>query len=172
MTPKEPYTDEVATTSTTSPSVADKHVEQQPSAGEADLLQGEDAKNMSKIFEEGITSAKTGWKSVTPFRQILFLYKLFFSKQFLSHRLIGLFFLLQYAYSFYLYFTNYNGFKASWVYWCLPATGVFQSVNAIYTFTFLPKNQKDGGESLFVFINTLEGRIKRPMAVSRVKGMR
>ncbi|KAJ3105341.1 hypothetical protein HDU97_008238 [Phlyctochytrium planicorne] len=86
-----------------------------------------------------------GWKSVTPFRQAIFLYKLFFSRQFFVHRIAGLIFLIEYALSFYLYFFDYPAFKSSFLIWALPATGVFQSINAIYTFTFLPKSKKDGG---------------------------
>lgn len=98
-----------------------------------------------KAFDTKITSAKTGWKSWTPFRQTIFLYKLFFSRQFIVHRVVGLSFLLQYIACFYLYLSNYERFKKSALIWTLPLTGLFQSINAVYTFTFLPKKQKDGG---------------------------
>ncbi|KAJ3176550.1 hypothetical protein HK101_010424 [Irineochytrium annulatum] len=118
-------------------------------AKEIDLadMPAEDAKQVAEAMKHDvrIVSAKTGWRSVTPFRQALFLYKLFFSRQFFVHRIVGLSFLLQYAAAFYLYFADYEGFKKSILIWLLPATGVFQSVTAIYTFTFLPKKQKDGG---------------------------
>ncbi|KAI9356240.1 hypothetical protein DFJ73DRAFT_823516 [Zopfochytrium polystomum] len=105
----------------------------------------EERKKMIASFHTSIVSAKTGWQSVTPFRQVIFLYKLFFSRQFFVHRVVGLVFLLQYAAAFYLYFADYATFKASVLVFTLPGTGVFQTVTAIYTFTFLPKKAKDGG---------------------------
>ncbi|KAI8851438.1 hypothetical protein BC829DRAFT_386732 [Chytridium lagenaria] len=110
-------------------------------------LPAEDAINVTEAlkYDERFEDAKSGYKSITPFRQLIFLYKLFFSSKFLVHRVGGLAFLLMYAWSFYTYFTDYEAFKNSFVIWALPALGVFQSVNAIYTFTFLPKAKKDGG---------------------------
>jgi hypothetical protein len=50
-----------------------------------------------------------------------------------------------YIASFYLYFFNYPAFKNSFLIWALPLTGLCQSITAMYTFTFLPKKQRDGG---------------------------
>ncbi|KAJ3109374.1 hypothetical protein HDU96_007239 [Phlyctochytrium bullatum] len=110
-------------------------------------LPAEDAVHMAEAMKHDVRfeDAKSGWKSVTPFRQTIFLYKLFFSRQFFVHRIGGLAFLIQYALAFYLYFFDYPAFKNSFLTWSLPATGIFQSVNAVYTFTFLPKSKKDGG---------------------------
>lgn len=83
----------------------------------------------------------------TPLRQAEFLRNLFFARKFLLHRVTGLLYLLEYAAAFYLYFTDYPGFRKSPLIWMLPATGLFQSINAMYTFTFLPKKTKG-----FVFI--------------------
>jgi hypothetical protein len=58
------------------------------------------------------------------------------------HRVSGLVYLLQYAAAFYCYFHDYNSFLKGNLIWTLPMTGVFQSVTAIYTFTFLPKKVK------------------------------
>ncbi|KAJ3220070.1 hypothetical protein HDU67_006826 [Dinochytrium kinnereticum] len=105
----------------------------------------EDAKTEDLELAIEFLPSLTGWKSVTPIRQTIFLYKLFFSRQFFVHRIGGLLFLIQYALAFYLYFADYPAFKNSILIWSLPATGIFQSVNAVYTFTFLPKSKKDGG---------------------------
>ena len=72
-------------------------------------------------------------------------FHLFCGKKFTIHRLLGLAFLIQYFYSIYLYFTDYNEFYQSWVLVTLPISGFLQSVVASCTFTFLPKNQKDPG---------------------------
>ncbi|KAI9337898.1 hypothetical protein DFJ73DRAFT_848603 [Zopfochytrium polystomum] len=115
-------------------------------AGPIDQAEEEERKKMIASFDHDSSYVPTtGWKSYTPFRQIIFLYKLFFSRQFFVHRVVGLFFLLQYAAAFYLYFLDYPGFRASPLVWSLPATGLFQSITAVYTFTFLPKKAKDGG---------------------------
>jgi len=70
---------------------------------------------------------------------------LFFSRKFIVHRITGLVYLIQYTAAIALYFYDYEIFKNSHIVWVLPLTGLFQSVTAIYTFTFLPKNTKDGG---------------------------
>lgn len=46
----------------------------------------------------------------TPFRQVAFLYRLFFTRKFLLHRVSGLVYLLQYAAAFFYYFADYEGF--------------------------------------------------------------
>jgi len=84
----------------------------------------------------------------TPFslvETILFLYRLFFTRKFIVHRLTGLSYLIQYAATFIMYIFYYETFKNSFLVWSLPLTGLIQSVTAIYTFTFLPKNAKDPG---------------------------
>jgi hypothetical protein len=70
---------------------------------------------------------------------------LFFSRKFIVHRLTGLIYLILYALTFAYYFVDYEGFKNSPIVWVLPSVGLFQSITAIYTFTFLPKSTKDGG---------------------------
>jgi len=70
---------------------------------------------------------------------------LFFSRKFIIHRLTGLFYLIQYFAALFYYFYDYENFKNSVIIWLLPLTGLFQSVTAIYTFTFLPKKTNDGG---------------------------
>lgn len=81
----------------------------------------------------------------TPIRQIVFLFTLFFSPKFIVHRITGLFYLLQWAVALPLYFYNFEMFRKSPLVWSLPLTGLLQSITAIYTFTFLPKLQKDPG---------------------------
>ena len=69
----------------------------------------------------------------TPLRQLDFLYKMFFTRKFIVHRLVGLSYLLQYVLVGFYYFYDYKGFLDSWLLVTLPLTGVFQSVTAIYT---------------------------------------
>jgi hypothetical protein len=70
--------------------------------------------------------------------------KLFMSAKFLSHRLMGLSYLIQYSVATYLYFANYDYFINSFLIWSLPLTGLLQSINASLTFTFLPKKADPG----------------------------
>ncbi|KAJ3098523.1 hypothetical protein HDU96_011053 [Phlyctochytrium bullatum] len=98
-----------------------------------------------RILSAVPTPALGAWARVTPFRQLLFLYKLFFSKTHLVHRLGGLAYLIQWAIAFRLYFWYYEDFINSYVVWTLPLTGVFQSVNAAFAFRFLSRTKKDGG---------------------------
>jgi len=58
---------------------------------------------------------------------------------------MGLCFLIQWVYALYLYNHNYQEFHDSVIVFSLPVTGVLQSLTAIYTFTFLPRKQKDPG---------------------------
>ena len=74
-----------------------------------------------------------------------FLVRLFFSKQFIVHRLVGFAYLLQFAASFFLYFYDYKLYYDSPLTWSLPLTGFSQSIVASLTFTFLPKRQEDPG---------------------------
>jgi len=71
--------------------------------------------------------------------------RLYFRRKFGVHRIVGLFFLIQYAWCIYLYFSDYNAFSKSPLIWSVPLTGVIQSIVAVYTFTFLPKKAVDGG---------------------------
>jgi len=70
---------------------------------------------------------------------------LFFSRKFIVHRVTGLVYLTLYLSAFLRYTWDYEGFKNSPIIWILPLTGLFQSITAIYTFTFLPKSTKDPG---------------------------
>jgi len=70
---------------------------------------------------------------------------LFFTRKFIVHRVTGLTYLLLYFATFVYYFLDYERFKDSPLIWLLPSIGLFQSITAIYTFTFLPKSTKDPG---------------------------
>jgi len=70
---------------------------------------------------------------------------LFFQRKFAKHRMMGLCFLIQYAATFCLYLYDYQMFLRSPLIITLPLTGVCQTLTAIYTFTFLPKNPQDPG---------------------------
>jgi len=61
------------------------------------------------------------------------------------HRVTGLLYLIQYAVVIFLYLFNYPMFLRSPLIITLPLTGVFQTVVAIFTFTFLPKRNADSG---------------------------
>ncbi|KAJ3380051.1 CTP synthase ura7 [Lobulomyces angularis] len=105
----------------------------------------EDLETEKFLLTGKIVSQQHGLWSYTPFRQADFLFKLFFSKKFLSHRVGGLSFLIQWTLALVWYFYNYHTFKNSILIWSVPFTGLFQSLNAIATFWFLPKNTKDQG---------------------------
>jgi hypothetical protein len=75
----------------------------------------------------------------------LFLYRLFFTRKFIVHRITGLFYLIQYATTAIMFFFYYETFKNSFLIWSMPLTGLIQSITAIYTFTFLPKKTIDPG---------------------------
>ena len=94
--------------------------------------------------EGGATKALT-IVDYTPIRQIVFLFTLFFSPKFIVHRITGLTYLIQWAIALPLYFYDFELFRKSPLVWSLPLTGLLQSITAIYTFTFLPKLQKDPG---------------------------
>ena len=70
--------------------------------------------------------------------------QLFAQKKFLSHRIIGLLFLIQYAVSTYLYVFDYGRWLESPLPITVPLNAVAQSVNAAYTFTFMPKKEDPG----------------------------
>ena len=61
--------------------------------------------------------------------------RLFFTRKFLSHRVIGLAFLVQFISATILYLTDYERFLHSPLIWTLPLNGVIQSANAALTFT-------------------------------------
>lgn len=70
--------------------------------------------------------------------------RLFFSPRFLTHRLLGLSYLLQYVSAVALYLFDYDAFLRSALVWTLPLNALAQSVNAALTFTFLPKKDDPG----------------------------
>lgn len=65
---------------------------------------------------------------------------MFFQRKFIIHRLLGLSYLLQFTYACILWATSAD-FYGSWVSLTLPASGVVQTVTAMYYFRFLPKKQ-------------------------------
>ena len=72
------------------------------------------------------------------------LYRLFINKKFLTHRFLGLAYLIQFTLATYLYITNYDYFINSFLIWSLPLNGILQAINASLTFTFLPKKADPG----------------------------
>lgn len=52
----------------------------------------------------------------------------------------GLSYLIQWTLALCLYFVHYPSFKHSLLIWSVPLSGLFQSLNAMATFWFLPKN--------------------------------
>ncbi|CAD7954388.1 unnamed protein product [Amoebophrya sp. A120] len=95
------------------------------------------------------TSSSSGTTSKNILRMVLrFPYTItnlfFLQKKFLSHRLLGFLFLVQYAAEVYLYFTDYEKFKSSILVWSVPLTGFVQSLNAALTFRFLPRKEDPG----------------------------
>jgi len=70
--------------------------------------------------------------------------RMFFTKKFRTHRLMGLFYLIQYVLALGLYVFDYERFTQSHLVWMVPVTGVIQSITAIYTFTFLPRKADPG----------------------------
>ncbi|KAI8898278.1 hypothetical protein BC833DRAFT_590451 [Globomyces pollinis-pini] len=98
-----------------------------------------------KEEESLIADDSGGISNYTPIRQLVFLGKLFFGRKFFVHRVSGLIYLLQYALALSLYLYDYDLFYNSPLIWTLPINGVFQTITAIYTFTFLPRNTKENG---------------------------
>ncbi|KAI3635401.1 hypothetical protein MIR68_006967 [Amoeboaphelidium protococcarum] len=78
-------------------------------------------------------------------RKIKFLAHLFSDKKFYVHRVVGMFYLVQWITSLFLYFYDFEWYNATWLPWTLPLTGLLQSTVAIMTFTFLPKNNYGSG---------------------------
>lgn len=76
---------------------------------------------------------------------LVVLYHLFFTRQFIVHRLMGLLYLIQFTLALFLYFYDYDYFYSSPLIWSLPLSGFVQSIIASCTFTFLPKMQDDPG---------------------------
>ena len=54
----------------------------------------------------------------------VFLVELFFSKQFIVHRLFGLLYLIQFVLALYWYFADYELFYNSVLVWSLPLNGI------------------------------------------------
>ena len=123
------------------------------SSSKVSYLNQSGGKSQKEQLEDTVEAAldAAGTWDYTPLRQIDFLYKMFFTKKFFAHRLVGLSYLIQYALVGYYYFADYEGFLNSWLLVTLPMTGVFQSITAMYTvpyfykFTFLPRKTKDQG---------------------------
>ena len=70
--------------------------------------------------------------------------QLFTKRRHLSHRLIGLSFLVQYCISTYLFLNHYEYWLNSPFVFAVPLTSVIQSINAALTFTFLPRKEDPG----------------------------
>ena len=86
----------------------------------------------------------TLYVSATMANFIYNIFQLFTKRKFLSHRLIGLVFLIQYSISTYLFLTNYKYWLNSLFVITVPLNSVIQSINAAHTFTFLPKKEDPG----------------------------
>lgn len=72
---------------------------------------------------------------------------LFLRKHFRVHRIFGIVYLAQWFSALYLYWSNYERFEQSFLVWALPLSGCLQTIIAIRTFTFLPRN--DTGQGYF-----------------------
>ena len=72
-------------------------------------------------------------------------FHLFVASKFFVHRILGLAYLVAYAWSWSAYTTNYSAYMASALPWALPLAGVCQSATAIFYFRFLPKKRADPG---------------------------
>jgi len=123
------------------PSAAEHAVKEIP-------LQDEVSVDESAAFEEisaTIESEKSGIWSKPPFRQAHFLARLFFGRKFFSHRVGGLSYLIQWTMALVWYFYDYESFKDSILIWSVPFCGLFQSLNAMATFWFLPKATREQG---------------------------
>ncbi|KXS11688.1 hypothetical protein M427DRAFT_157924 [Gonapodya prolifera JEL478] len=71
--------------------------------------------------------------------------KLFFTKKFGVHRVVGLAYLVQYVALILCYVIDYDRFfKDSWLLTTIPLTAICQTGTAILTFTFLPKKREGG----------------------------
>lgn len=55
---------------------------------------------------------------------VVFLIELFFSKQFIVHRVFGLLYLVQFVLALYFYFADYEFFYNSILVWSLPLNGL------------------------------------------------
>lgn len=66
-------------------------------------------------------------------------------RKFIFHRIFGFCYLTQWFTSLVLFFTAYDYYASSPLTWTMPLNGLIQSITATYYFTFLPKNQEDGG---------------------------
>jgi len=88
---------------------------------------------------------QAGYTSFSDFFWNNTLSRLFLRRKFIAHRMMGLFYLIQYVLTIYFYITDYDYFLKSPFIWSLPLTGLLQSIIAVNTFTFLPKKQADPG---------------------------
>jgi hypothetical protein len=79
-----------------------------------------------------------------PTSTFAFLIRLFFSRKFILHRLVGLAYLILFFLSIVIYVFYYPAFRTSPIVIMLPITGFIQSLTAIYTFRFLPKTLDPG----------------------------
>ncbi|KAJ3397723.1 hypothetical protein HDU92_004139 [Lobulomyces angularis] len=105
----------------------------------------EEEETLKQLADDTIKSETKGLFSLPVFKQINFLFKLFFTKKFISHRLGGLNYLIQWFLALGWWIYDYDSFKDSLLIWSLPLSGVFQSLNAMSVFWFLPKNTKETG---------------------------
>lgn len=113
-------------------SVADVHLASEPTAAVAEAAPGKVDLSFLKRESPYETHPWT-W-----------LFHLFVSAQFGVHRLLGLAYLAQYAWAWYLYATDYAAFMRSPLPWSLPLNGVLQSLTATYYFSFLPRKADPG----------------------------
>jgi hypothetical protein len=72
------------------------------------------------------------------------LYLLFFGKKFQAHRLVGLFFLIEFVAACWYYGTDYKYFLTTPLVWSVGFTGWAQSITAAFTFTFMPNIEDPG----------------------------
>ncbi|KAI8800968.1 hypothetical protein BJ742DRAFT_839197 [Cladochytrium replicatum] len=91
------------------------------------------------------TSKKPSRKDRTTLQ---FLFTLFFSYKFISHRVFGLIYLIQYFIALFMYFYDYEWFSRSILPWSVHMVGLIQSITAALTFTFLRKDA-DGDQGYF-----------------------
>jgi len=71
---------------------------------------------------------------------------LFFSRHFRLHRVVGLTYLLIYTFLWFWFINDTAGYLQSYLTVILPILGVTQTIVAMSTFTFLPKNKENSGK--------------------------
>lgn len=89
--------------------IAEKHKEEEEVLEEEEIAVRE--------ITGSIKSSSSGLFSYTPFRQLEFLYRLFFSAKFLGHRIGGLSYLIQWTAAIVWYYYDYETFKDSMLIW-------------------------------------------------------